>query len=110
MAVWPQTERKDYLRNLNLEVAPRSVLCHYKHFERVEERVEECAYQGVLPSSRLNKAVCWQIYKKYNWQRVSDELAICTACKIGCRAEPSALQHVLYLTRCGHSQNNIGGS
>ena len=75
-------------------MAPCSVLHHHKHCERVEERV----YQGALPSSHLrylNKAVGLQIYKKYNWQRVSDELAICTACEKGCQAGPSALQHVV---------------
>ena len=41
-----------------------------------------------------------QIYKKYNWQRVSDELAIYTACEKGWRAGPIALQHVLCLTCC----------
>ena len=40
-----------------------------------------------------------QIYN-YNWQRVSDELAICKACEKGWRAGPIALQHVLRLTRC----------
>ena len=42
-----------------------------------------------MPSSRLrylNKAVSSQIYTKYNWQRVSDELGICTACVKGRRA------------------------
>ena len=68
--------------------------------------------EGALPSSRLrylNKALSLQIYKKYNWQRVSDELAICTACEKQHWAGPSALQHVLRLTHCGHSQNNISG-
>ena len=37
-----------------------------------------------------------QIYTKYNWQRVSDELAICTACVKGCRVGPRGLQHVLH--------------
>ena len=41
-----------------------------------------------------------QIYKKYNWQCVSDELATCKACEKGRRAGPIALQHVLRLTRC----------
>ena len=94
LAVWPQTERKKYWWNLNLAVAPCSVLRHHKHCERVEE----CVYQGALPSSHLrylNKAVGLQIYKKYNWQRVSDELAICTACEKGCQAGPSVLQHVV---------------
>ena len=89
---------------------PRSVLRHYKHCER--ERVEERVYQGALPSSRLrylNKAVSLQTYKKYNWQRVCDDLAICTACEKGRRAGPSALQHVLRLTRCGRGQNNVSG-
>ena len=48
-----------------------------------------------------------QIYKKYNWQRVSDELAICTACEKGRWAGPIALQHVLRLTRCA-AKNIIG--
>ena len=57
-----------------------------------------CAYQGALPSSRLrylNKAVSLQIYKKYNWQRASAELATCTACVEGHRAGPRALLHAL---------------
>ena len=97
LAVWPQTMHKKYWRNLNLAVVPHSILCHYKHCERVEERV----YQGALPTSRLRYLN--QIYKKYNWQRVTDELAICTACKTRHWAGPRALQHVLHLTR------NIGG-
>ena len=31
LAVWAQTERKKYWWNLNLAVAPHSVLCHHKH-------------------------------------------------------------------------------
>ena len=102
--VWPQTERKKYWRNLNLAVVLCSVIRHYKHCE--------CVYQGALPSSclrYLNKAVSSQIYKKYNWQHVNDELAIRTACEKGRRAGPRALQHVLCLTRCGRGQYNIGG-
>ena len=48
-----------------------------------------------------------QIYKKYNWQHVIDELAIRTACEKGRRTGPRALQHVLYLTHCGRGQHNI---
>ena len=56
------------LGNLNLAVALRSsVLHHRKHCMHV------C--QGLV----LNKAVSSQIYKKYDWQRTSVELAICTA-------------------------------
>ena len=94
LVVWPQTERKKYWRNLNLAVALRSVKRHYKHCERV--------YQGALPSSclrYLNKAVSSQIYKKYNWQHVNDELAIRTACEKGRRAGPRALQHVALRAR-----------
>ena len=85
LAVWSQTE------HLNLMVAPRSVLRHYKHCKR--------AYQGVLPSSRLRyfiKAVSSQIYQKCNWWRASDELAICTARVERCRAGPRALLHALH--------------
>ena len=49
---------------------------HNKHCERV--------YQGALPFSclgYLNKAVSSQIYKKYNWWHVNNELAIRTACE-----------------------------
>ena len=66
------------LVDLNLAVALCSVIHHYKHCEHV--------YQGALPSSclrYLNKAVSSQIYKKYNWQHVNDELAIHTACEKG---------------------------
>ena len=50
---------------------------------------------GSVVSSRLrylNKAVSLQIYKRYNWQRVSDELAMRTACEKGLRVGPRALQ------------------
>ena len=59
-------------------MVPSSILRHYEHCERIKERV----YQGALPSSYLrylNKAVSLQIYKKYSWQCVSNELAICGA-------------------------------
>ena len=36
-----------------------------------------------------------QIYKKYNWQRGSAELAKCTARVEGHRVEPRALLHAL---------------
>ena len=59
----------------------RIIIRHYKHCERV--------YQGALSSSclrYLNKAVSSQIYKKYNWQHVTDDkLAIRTACEKGRR-------------------------
>ena len=74
LAVWSQAAKIKILADLNLTVALRSVIRHYKHCERV--------YQGVLPSfclRYLNKAVGSQIYKKYNWQHVNDELAIRTA-------------------------------
>ena len=92
MAVWPQTKCK---KILNLAVAPRSIVRHYKHCERV--------YQGALLSSRLNKALS----HIYNWQCVTDKLAICAACEKGHQAGPRALQHVLRLTHCGRGQNNI---
>ena len=71
LAVWSQAAEIKILADLNLAVALRSVIRHYKHCERV--------YQGALPSSclrYLNKAVSLQIYKKYNWQHVKYELAI----------------------------------
>ena len=104
LAVWSQAAEIKILANLNLAVALRSVIRHYKHCERV------C--QGALPSSclrYLNKAVSSQIYKKYNWQHVNDELAIHTACEKGRRTGPRALQHILCLTHCGCGQHNIGG-
>ena len=104
LAVWSQVVEIKILANLNLAVALRSVIHHYKHCERV--------YQGALPSSclrYLNKAVSSHIYKKYNWQHVNDELAIRTACEKGRRTGPRALQHVLCLTHCGRGQHNIGG-
>ena len=103
LAVWSQAAKIKILADLNLAVALRSVIHHYKHCERV--------YQGALPSSclrYLNKAVSSQIYRKYNWQHVNDQLAIRTACEKGRRTGPRALQHVLRLTHCGHSQHNIG--
>ena len=103
MAVWSQAAEIKILADLNLAVALRSVIRHYKHCERV--------YQEALPSSclgYLNKAVSSQIYKKYNWQHVNEELAIRTACEKGCRTGPRALQHVLCLTHCGRGQHNIG--
>ena len=90
LAVWSQVAEIKILADLNLTVALRSVICHYKHCEHV--------YQGALPSSclrYLNKAVSSQIYKKYNWQHINDELAIRTACEKGRRTGPRALQHVL---------------
>ena len=51
----------------------------------------------------LNKALS----HIYNWQCVTDKLAICTACEKGCRAGPRVLQHVLCLACCGRGQNNI---
>ena len=104
MAVWSQAAEIKILADLNLVVALRSVIRHCKHCK--------CVYQGALPSSclsYLNKAVSSQIYKKDNWQRVSDELAICTACEKERRTGPRALQHVLCLTHCGRGQHNIGG-
>ena len=92
MAVWSQAAEIKILAYLNLAVALRGVTRHYKHCERV--------YQGALPSSclrYLNEAVSSQIYKKYNWQHVNDELAIRTACEKGRRTWPRALQHVLRL-------------
>ena len=90
--------------SLDLVVAPRIVLHHHKHCTRM--------YQGALPSSRLrylNKAVSSQIYKKYNWQHTSIELAICTAHVKGCRAGPGVLLHALY--HCAHcscaGENNV---
>ena len=56
-------------------------------------------YQGALPSSHLgylNKAVSSQIYKKYNWQRASATLAICTARVEGRPPGPRALLHALH--------------
>ena len=90
LVVWSQVAEIKILADLNLAVALRSVICHYKHCERV--------YQEALPSSclrYLNKAVSSQIYKKYNWQHVNNELAIRTACKKGRRTGPRVLQHVL---------------
>ena len=69
--IWSQAAEIKILADLNLAVALHSVIRHYKHCERV--------YRGALPSSclrYLNKAVSSQIYKKYNWQHVNDELAI----------------------------------
>ena len=40
--------------------------------------------------------LCLQIYKKYNWQHASAELAICTACVEGRQVEPRALLHALH--------------
>ena len=77
LAVWSQAAKIKILAELNLAVALRSVICH-SHCERV--------YQRALPSSclrYLNKAVSSQIYKKYNWQHVNNELAIRTACEKG---------------------------
>ena len=45
LAVWSQAAEIKILADLNLAVALRSVICHYKHCERV--------YQGALPSSCL---------------------------------------------------------
>ena len=104
MAVWSQAAEIKILADLNLAVALRRVIRHYKHYK--------CVYQGALPSSclrYLNKAVSSQIDKKYNWQHVNDELAIRTACKKGHWTGPRALQHVLCLTHCGRGQHNIGG-
>ena len=84
---------------LNLAVAPCSVLHHHKYRARV--------YQRVFPSSclrYLNKAVSSQIYMKYNWQRASTELAICTALTEGCRVGPSVLLRACIMStimRCG---------
>ena len=52
----------------------------------------------------LNKAVSWQIYKKYNRQHASAKLDICTARIEGCRAGPRALLHALchYALRAWH--------
>ena len=42
-----------------------------------------------------------QIYKKYNWQRASAELAICTARVEGHQVEPRALLYALrHYARC----------
>ena len=104
MAVWSQAAKIKILADLNLAVALHSVIRHYKHCERV--------YQGVLPSSclrYLNKAASSQIYKKYKWQHVNNELAIRTACEKGCQTGPRALQHVLCLAHCERGQHNIGG-
>ena len=104
LVVWSQAAEIKILVDLNLAVMLRSVIRHYKHCE--------CVYQGALPSSclrYLNKAVSSQIYKKYNWQHVNDELAICTASEKGRRTGPRALQHVLCLTHCRRGQHNIGG-
>ena len=90
MAVLSQAAEIKILADLNLAVALRSIIRHYKHCE--------CVYQGALPSSclrYLNKAVSSQIYKKYNWQHVNNELAIHAACEKGCWTGPRALQHVL---------------
>ena len=43
----------------------------------------------------LNKAVSSQIYKKYNWQQASAELAICTARVEEHHAGSRALLHAL---------------
>ena len=104
MAVWSQAAEIKILADLNLAVALRNVIHHYKHCE--------CVYQGALSSSclrYLNNAVSSQIYKKHNWQHVNDELAIRTACEKGRRTGPRALQHVLCLTHCERGQHNIGG-
>ena len=53
---------------------------------------------GSILSSRfwyLNRAVSSQIYKKYNLQRASAELAMCTVCIDGCWVGPRALLHAL---------------
>ena len=55
LAVWSQAVEIKILADLNLAVALRSVIRHYKHCERV--------YQGALPSSclrYLNKAISSQ--------------------------------------------------
>ena len=88
MAVWFQAAEIKILADLNLAVALRSIIRHYKHCERI--------YQGALPSSclrYLNKAVSSQIYKKYNWQHVNDELAIHTACENYCLKLSNAYTH-----------------
>ena len=83
-----QTGCKKYWRNLNMAVTFHSVL--HKHCEYI--------YQGALPSSclrYLSKALSLQLYKKYDWQHASAELAICTAHVEGCRAGLRALLHAL---------------
>ena len=85
LAVWPKTKHKKYWGNFNLAVALCSILRHHKHCV--------CVYQGALLVSRfryLNKAASSQIYKKYNWQCASAELAICT-----CEGAPRVLLHAL---------------
>ena len=77
----PKPSVKNYRQNLNLAVAPRTILCHHKHCSSL--------YQGALPSSHLkylNKAISLQIYTKYNRQCTGAELATCTA-------------HVYYINR-----------
>ena len=96
MAVWSQAAEIKILADLDLAVALRSVIRHYKHCERVAFLLLE-----VLEQSRK--------FAKYNWQHVNDELAIRTACEKGRQTGPRALQHVLCLTHCGRSQHNIGG-
>ena len=78
--------------NLNLVVAPRSLLCHHKD--------HTCVYQGALLSSclrYLNKAVSLEIYKNCNWQRASPEPATCTAHIEGCwqSQERYCMQYVI---------------
>ena len=45
LAVWPQVAEIKILADLNLVVVLRSVICHYIHYERVD--------QEALPSSAL---------------------------------------------------------
>ena len=73
-----------------------SVLGHYKHCERAEERV----FQGALLSSRLrylNKVVSSQIYKKYNWQCVSNELVQLVKRGAGWGQERYGVYYVLHV-------------
>ena len=93
-SIWrfgPKPSETKYWRNLNLEVAPLSVLCHHQYYVR--------GYQGALSSSwlrYLNKAVSLQIRKKYNWQCASTVLVICTAHVDGCPAVLRVLLHALH--------------
>ena len=78
---------------------PHRILHHHEHCMGV--------YQWTLPSSRLRyliKAVSLQIYKKYNWQCTSAELAVFTAHIEGHWAEPTVLLHALH----HYMLNNIG--
>ena len=82
--------------------ALRSVLCHINIAHvRLSGSIAVLSFE-VLELSREFA----DLHKKYNWQRASTELAICTACIEGRRVEPRSLLHALSL--CVAGKNNIG--